>query len=183
MKLLSLTCPNCGANIEVNAELTKCTCNFCGKQFLIDDDYKRERKWNEQEGYDFEQGRIRAQNEEAERIRQEALRREAEAKQRQQEEAERLAQIWRNNKGVYWLAFFISAALSFAVFFYESIWPYTVLFFFGAATIVLFAISIIRATTTGHFHNHYSKSYWITAIFPGYVVGAIAHFIWFIAKG
>ena len=37
MKLLSLTCPNCGANIEVNSELTMCTCNFCGKQFLVDD--------------------------------------------------------------------------------------------------------------------------------------------------
>ncbi len=183
MKLLSLTCPNCGANIEVNAELTMCTCNFCGKQFLVDDEYKRERKYNEQEGYDFENGRIRAQKEEAERIRQEQLRRDAEARRRQEEEQKRLAGIWNRNKGIYWIAFLVSAILSFAIFFSDAFWPFLVLFFCGALTVLSFCIDVYRYSSNGIFHNHYSGSFWISALFPGYVIGAIVHFIWFIAHG
>lgn len=36
MKLVSLTCTNCGAKLEVNPELTKCMCQFCGNEMLID---------------------------------------------------------------------------------------------------------------------------------------------------
>ena len=36
MKLVSLTCTKCGAKLEVNPELTKCMCQFCGNEMLID---------------------------------------------------------------------------------------------------------------------------------------------------
>ena len=68
MKLISLTCPNCGAEIEVNTELTKGACNFCGKTFLIEDEILKGKQFLEQDGYNFEKGRIKAQKEEKERI-------------------------------------------------------------------------------------------------------------------
>lgn len=41
MKLIALECPKCGAQLEVNAELTQAVCNYCGFQFLIDDEVKQ----------------------------------------------------------------------------------------------------------------------------------------------
>ncbi|MBR6151895.1 MAG: hypothetical protein IKQ25_11480 [Lachnospiraceae bacterium] len=38
MKLVSLACPHCKAPLAVNQELTKATCNYCGHQFLIDNE-------------------------------------------------------------------------------------------------------------------------------------------------
>ena len=37
MKLIKLKCENCGADLEVNSELDKINCNFCGAKILIDD--------------------------------------------------------------------------------------------------------------------------------------------------
>ena len=38
MKLISLTCPNCGAKLEVDASLGKAYCQYCGAQVLIDEE-------------------------------------------------------------------------------------------------------------------------------------------------
>ena len=38
MKLIRIKCPGCGANLEVNQELDKVMCNYCGTQVLIDDE-------------------------------------------------------------------------------------------------------------------------------------------------
>ena len=38
MKLISLKCPSCGAKLEVNGDLDKYTCNFCGVTTLLDDE-------------------------------------------------------------------------------------------------------------------------------------------------
>jgi len=38
MKLIELKCKNCGAKLEVNSELDKFTCNFCGTENFIDDE-------------------------------------------------------------------------------------------------------------------------------------------------
>lgn len=38
MKLVSLACPHCKAPLEVNQELTMATCNYCGYQFMIDNE-------------------------------------------------------------------------------------------------------------------------------------------------
>ena len=37
MKLIKLKCENCGAMLEVNKDLDKINCNFCGQEILIDD--------------------------------------------------------------------------------------------------------------------------------------------------
>ena len=35
MKLITLTCPKCGAQMEVNPELEAIICNYCGNKMLI----------------------------------------------------------------------------------------------------------------------------------------------------
>ncbi len=41
MKLVDLNCPGCGAAIKVNQELSRGVCNFCGREFLIDDEVQK----------------------------------------------------------------------------------------------------------------------------------------------
>ena len=41
MKLVSLNCKSCDALLEVNEELKKVTCNYCGTEFMIDNEVKR----------------------------------------------------------------------------------------------------------------------------------------------
>jgi len=61
MKLLDLTCPNCSAVFKVDTEQKKCVCEYCGTQFLIDDETKHIKLDNGYEfGYSIEQGRIQA---------------------------------------------------------------------------------------------------------------------------
>lgn len=38
MKLIKLKCPNCNANVEVNKDLERATCNYCGTNFIIEDE-------------------------------------------------------------------------------------------------------------------------------------------------
>lgn len=64
MKLISLTCPNCGAKLEVDASLGKAYCQYCGAQVLIDEEKRNIKLDNAEEtGYQFEKGRQRAQME------------------------------------------------------------------------------------------------------------------------
>lgn len=61
MQLIKTKCPNCGAELEINAELKQATCNYCGSTFLIDDEVKNLHIDNaEKTGYEFENGRIKA---------------------------------------------------------------------------------------------------------------------------
>lgn len=46
MRLVDLNCPGCGAVIRVNTELPQGICNYCGRQFLIDDEIKKYRITN-----------------------------------------------------------------------------------------------------------------------------------------
>ena len=41
MKLITLECPKCNAQLEVNMMLKQATCNCCGFQFLIDDESRQ----------------------------------------------------------------------------------------------------------------------------------------------
>lgn len=41
MKLVTLSCPNCNAQLQINMELKQAVCNFCGHQFLIDDERQK----------------------------------------------------------------------------------------------------------------------------------------------
>ena len=92
MKLVSMTCPSCGANIQVDTEKKLCFCMYCGAQVLIDDEKHHVVYDNaEESGYQFEIGRQKAQED----IRREKLRAELAAKyeaQRKAEEAKRLAE-------------------------------------------------------------------------------------------
>lgn len=64
MKLVDMKCPNCGAKLQVNSELKKATCNYCGQDFAIDDEVQHLQYDNvEQAGYEFEKGRQRAKAE------------------------------------------------------------------------------------------------------------------------
>ena len=38
MKLISLKCPDCNARINVNPELEKIICNYCGAEIYVDDE-------------------------------------------------------------------------------------------------------------------------------------------------
>lgn len=61
MKLVSITCPNCGGKLEVTSNSKMVTCDYCSSDFMIDDEIKRMRLDDaEQAGYEFEKGRQRA---------------------------------------------------------------------------------------------------------------------------
>ncbi len=64
MKIVSMTCPNCGAILQVDADNKNVTCNYCGNALFIDDEMNHVKIDNpEQVGYDFEKGRQSAQSE------------------------------------------------------------------------------------------------------------------------
>ena len=54
MRLMDLTCPHCGAQMQVNAELRQAKCEHCGATLLIDDETKHVQYDNAEEaGYIF----------------------------------------------------------------------------------------------------------------------------------
>lgn len=64
MKLVEMKCKNCGAKLEVDSEAKEAHCEFCGIDFKIDDEVQHVKYDDmEQSGYEFEKGRIRAQQE------------------------------------------------------------------------------------------------------------------------
>lgn len=64
MKLISLKCPYCGAQLQINAEKEYVFCEHCGTKILIDNEISRLQIDNAEEaGYQFEKGRQRAQSE------------------------------------------------------------------------------------------------------------------------
>ena len=66
MKIIEMKCPNCGSAISVDGDAKIGVCEYCQSQFFLDSD--------EQSGYDFERGRMRAQEEA--RLREEELERQ-----------------------------------------------------------------------------------------------------------
>ena len=64
MKIVSMTCPNCGATLQVDADKKNLTCSYCGNNLFIDDEVQHVQYDNAEEaGYQFEKGRLRAQAE------------------------------------------------------------------------------------------------------------------------
>ena len=64
MKLIPLKCPNCGAQLNVDANKESVYCEHCGTRIMIDDEINRLQIDNAEEaGYRFEKGRQRAQSE------------------------------------------------------------------------------------------------------------------------
>ncbi|MBR1373270.1 hypothetical protein IJ556_02325 [bacterium] len=83
MKLVSITCPNCGAKLQATPNAKTLTCDYCNCDVMVDDEVKRVQLQNaEQAGYEFEKGRRRA-IEEAEQAAKQA---NIEAERRAEEE-------------------------------------------------------------------------------------------------
>ena len=38
MKLVSIKCPSCGADLEINAEAKQAFCTYCGTKVFVDDE-------------------------------------------------------------------------------------------------------------------------------------------------
>lgn len=52
MKLVDMTCPHCGAHLQVNIEAHQAYCEHCGTALLIDDETQRVQYDNAEEaGY------------------------------------------------------------------------------------------------------------------------------------
>ena len=72
MRLVSMTCPNCGAQLQVDIDRTQVYCENCGTKLLMQDDVHHIVYDNaEDAGYRFEMGRLRAQEEIEKKNRQE----------------------------------------------------------------------------------------------------------------
>lgn len=66
MKLVELTCPHCGAKLNVDVDDLEATCEYCGSKLLVDDeddDVYIHYEDMEQAGYEFEKGRQKAMKE------------------------------------------------------------------------------------------------------------------------
>lgn len=64
MKLVEMKCKNCGAKLEVEENINDINCQYCHAHYKLDDEVKHVQYDNmEQSGYDFEKGRLRAQQE------------------------------------------------------------------------------------------------------------------------
>ncbi len=62
MKLVSMVCPQCSGTLDIPENTKQAQCPFCGTIVMIDDEVKHVQFDNsKQAGYDFEKGRIEAQ--------------------------------------------------------------------------------------------------------------------------
>lgn len=69
MRLVNLTCPNCGSRLKVDKETGECVCDSCGGSFFLDDEAQHVQYDNAEEaGYQFEKGRQKAMSESAPRV-------------------------------------------------------------------------------------------------------------------
>lgn len=65
MRTVTLTCPSCGAQLDVAANGNNATCGYCGTTVYLDDGSTHVHHYVKYEnavqaGYDFERGRLRA---------------------------------------------------------------------------------------------------------------------------
>lgn len=66
VKIVNLTCPGCGARLEVDMDRKMAFCSYCGVALPVDDEIQKvQLDGAEKAGYEFEKGRQRAQAEAA----------------------------------------------------------------------------------------------------------------------
>lgn len=64
MRLINMSCPNCGSQLQIDLDNKQASCPYCGNTLLIDDGVQHIQYDNaENAGYEFEKGRQRAQAE------------------------------------------------------------------------------------------------------------------------
>ena len=69
MKLVEIKCKNCGSLLKVEEGATTVTCEYCHTTYALDDEVQHIKYDNMYEsGYEFEKGRMKAQEEENEEI-------------------------------------------------------------------------------------------------------------------
>ena len=91
MRVVQITCPNCGGMLNIDEDKKKDYCQYCGTPVILDDEIKRVQvDVTEEAGYKFEKGRIKAQEE---KIREERERRERAEKEKALQRQQELARI------------------------------------------------------------------------------------------
>ena len=66
VKIVNLTCPGCGARLEVDMDRKMAFCSYCGAALPVDDEIQKvQLDGAEKAGYEFEKRRQRAQAEAA----------------------------------------------------------------------------------------------------------------------
>lgn len=87
MKLISMICPQCGGTLEAPENTKQMQCPFCNTTVMLDDEVQHIQFDNsKQAGYDFEKGRIEAQQDHAAqqaRYKQEMIRTQQAAERKQ----------------------------------------------------------------------------------------------------
>ena len=168
MKLIDMQCTKCGAVLQVNSELSKCMCQFCGNEMLIDQEVQKHELSN---GFDFgyqqELGRQRAIKEmEEQKAKEEArkkqeeiiqkqneLRRQAELQRKQQEfdEMKRQQQEdWNKRSKKYEAAYAVSLLIGLGILLPFSWFAYKALFIFSIIGLALSIFSKINESKFKH---------------------------------
>ncbi len=65
MNLIEMKCPGCGADLQINPILKSAQCNYCGKQFIVEQEHQQgfvDGADAREKGFEFERGRNDAQN-------------------------------------------------------------------------------------------------------------------------
>lgn len=143
MKLIKIQCENCGANLEVNADLEKITCNYCGTEILLDDEVTKLKR--------IEEAKLKARKAHHEQLLKEKndiL--EQEIKERKIKEELKDVENFKNNKlSKIILLCFVLAVLEFFV--CDSIFIKILAFMQGSLFIVawLMGMHIVKETFDG----------------------------------
>ena len=61
MKLVSMNCPHCGGALDVAEGEKQTKCPFCDSKIILEQENRQDPSGNLQAGYDFEAGRLKAQ--------------------------------------------------------------------------------------------------------------------------
>ncbi len=67
MAAIDMTCPACGARLQLDDRMRQAFCTYCGHQMILERGQQMDEEDYHEAGYQFEMGRIRAQREEEQR--------------------------------------------------------------------------------------------------------------------
>lgn len=99
MKVVKISCPNCGGSLTIDCDKKKDYCQYCGTPIMLDDEVKHVQLDIEEEvGYKFEKGRIRAHEEKIREEKEAQLRKDEEIRRKREEEIKRQKQFVEERK-------------------------------------------------------------------------------------
>lgn len=99
MKLLDLTCTSCGAKLQIDSSSSKCFCQYCGNEMILDKEIQEHKLIGGYEfGYDQEMGRLKAQKDFEEQCkREEQIKQQRKAEQEEKQRLMREEETQRQN--------------------------------------------------------------------------------------